>query len=262
VYASVAGGGQSPEEAVYLASQFYGSGRCVFVASAEMWRLRKADEAHFERYYTKLVRFVSQGRLMRGSPRGVLLVERDRYLLHDTVAVRAQIATRELEPLVAAEVTMDVVRPDGGLDTVGLFADPARPGQFAGEISVRQEGTWRLAVDPDGGGEPVLTKRIQVRVPDREKERPERNDSLLSDLAGSTGGRYFVGAQAALAMEKSAGTGDSAPVPALAAVLKDRTQTSFVNDSPHTLWDNQWILLVCSGLLCLEWLIRRLTRLA
>ena len=34
------------------------------------------DDAHFERLYTKLIRFVSQGRLLRGSKQGVLIVER------------------------------------------------------------------------------------------------------------------------------------------------------------------------------------------
>ncbi len=63
-------GGEQP---VYMAGQFYGSGRVFYMGSGEMWRLRAVDEAYFEQFYTKLIRHVTQGRLLRGSSRGVLL---------------------------------------------------------------------------------------------------------------------------------------------------------------------------------------------
>ncbi len=79
-------GGEQP---VYMAGQFYGSGRVFYLGSGEMWRLRAADEAYFEQFYTKLIRHVTQGRLLRGSSRGVLLTGQDHYLLGNSVEVRA-----------------------------------------------------------------------------------------------------------------------------------------------------------------------------
>ncbi|MEX0977692.1 MAG: VWA domain-containing protein, partial [Pirellulales bacterium] len=73
------------EQPVYLAGQFYGSGRVFYLGSGEMWRLRALDDRHFEQLYLKLIRHVSQGRLLLGSSRGMLLVDRDRYLLGNTV---------------------------------------------------------------------------------------------------------------------------------------------------------------------------------
>ena len=40
-----------------------------------------------------------------------------------------------------------------------------------------------------------LTRRIQVKVPDLERENPRRNDALLSAIASGTGGKYYVGIQ-------------------------------------------------------------------
>ena len=89
-------GGQQP---VYFAGQFYGAGSVFYMGSGEMWRLRAVDETYFEQFYTKLIRHVSQGRLLRGSSRGVLLVGQDRYMLGNTVEVRAQLTNARLEPL-------------------------------------------------------------------------------------------------------------------------------------------------------------------
>ena len=100
---------------VYMAGQFFGSGRVFYLGSGEMWRLRELDETYFEQFYTKLIRHVSQGRLLRGSNRGVLLVERDRYLLGNTVAVRAQLNDAQLEPLEAPSVKLEIIAPGGEL---------------------------------------------------------------------------------------------------------------------------------------------------
>ena len=90
--------GISVERPVYFADQFYGAGRVFYMGSGELWRLRTLDPGYYERLYTQLVRHVSQGRLLRGSSVGRLLVERDRYFVGDTVVVRAQLSTPSREP--------------------------------------------------------------------------------------------------------------------------------------------------------------------
>ena len=55
---------------ILFAAQFYGSGRTLYLGSPEMWRLRAVDEAYFERFWTKAIREVGQGRLRRGQPAG------------------------------------------------------------------------------------------------------------------------------------------------------------------------------------------------
>lgn len=238
---------------VYMAGQFYGSGRVFYLGSGEMWRLRSVDDAYLERFYTKLIRHVSQGRLARGSNRGVLLVERDRYLVGNTVVVRAQLNDAQLQPLASPAVNLDVAAPDGTLQTVRLVADPARVGSFQGQFAVRQEGAYKLDLLVPQSQQERLTKRIQVRVPDLERENPERNDPLLSEIAGATGGVYYVG----LAAPFNRPAGED-----LASQLKDKSRVVTLPLAPRKLWDNHWLLGWIAGALCLEWLVRRLSRLA
>ncbi len=94
-------GGSLP---VYLASQFYGAGRVYFQGSGEMWRLRGESDAYFDNYYTKLVRWVSEGRLLRDSTRGVLLVDSSKAMVGDTITVRAVLTDEQFEPLDVPEV--------------------------------------------------------------------------------------------------------------------------------------------------------------
>jgi hypothetical protein len=90
--------GESTDHPPYFAGQFYGSGSVFYMGSGEIWRLRALDENYFNQFYTKLIRHVSQGRLLRGSRRGVLLVGQDRYLLGNSVDVRAQLTDARMEP--------------------------------------------------------------------------------------------------------------------------------------------------------------------
>lgn len=233
---------------VYMAGQFYGTGRVFYMGSGEMWRLRALDVGYFERFYTKLIRHVSQGRLVRGSKRGVLLVERDRYVLGDTVAVRAQLSNSELKPLEVESVSMEVIAPDGTLSRVTLMPSEGRPGAYQGQFAVRQEGGYRVELEvPNAPEEDVLSHRIQVSVPDRERENPQRNDALLNEIAKSTGAAYFQGTER---------------VPELVEKLPAQPRITFLTAAPVPLWQNFFTLSILCAVLCVEWLIRKLVKLA
>lgn len=240
---------------VYLCGHFYGAGRVVYTGSSEFWRLRTASEAHFERLYTRLIRYVTQGRLLRGSTRGVLLVEKDRYFLGDRIIVRARLNDAQLQPLEAPEVLLEVyppAGPGGAAESLVLLPDPAQPGSYQGQFVARAEGAYRLELAVPDSDE-RLDKRVQVRVPDLERMHPERHAPRLQQLAAESGGVWFDGV---LASTPSEGNNP------LLAVLPDRTRTVTLAGDPFALWDNPWVLCGLCGLLCVEWLVRRIVRLA
>lgn len=246
---------EGTQKPIYLAGQFFGSGRVVYLGSGEMWRLRANDDAWFERLYTKLVRHVSQGRLLRGSHRGVLLVERDRYLLGGTVDVRAQLSDHRLQPLELPRVELEVTLPDSTHQNVPLLADPSKKGNYRGQFTVRKEGVYLVEL-PVPESDERLIRRIQVKVPELEREKPQRNDALLHELAVKTGGVYYIGLKAALLGD------DKQSAPPLAEALRDQSRTITTISRPTPLWSNWWTIGVLCGALCLEWLVRRLSKLA
>lgn len=245
-------GGELP---VYLAGQFYGSGRVFYLGSGELWRLRQVNPAYFERFYTKLIRQVTQGRLLRQSSRGMLAVDRDRYILGNTVKIRAQLTNAQLEPLAAPEATLQVFAPDGRVQTLSLAADPSRAGLFAGQLTVLQEGGYRLELPVPESNE-RLSRRLQVKLPDLERENPQLNSKLLQRIAEETQGAYFEGVSAALSRAEQGG---------LLGLLKDRTKTIIRTAASDPRWEERWLrwmLGALCGLLFVEWTLRRLMRLA
>jgi len=247
----------SGEYPVYLAEQFYGSGRVFYLGSGELWRLRSLDPAYFEVLTTRLIRHVSQGRLLKGSSRGRLLVEQDRYSVGDEVIVRAQLLAESREPLLAEEVTAQVIEDAGRTNNLVMLANKSRPGNFIGQFTVKREGSYRIQLAIPDTVDEQLVRRIQVVVPDLEFDHTRRNDELLAALASRTDGKYYTDLAAAVS-----GMDDLKPIDQL---IESRAETRTLRGTPDPVfgeWWNKILLGVICGALCLEWLLRRLVKLA
>ena len=249
-----ASGGQLP---VYMAGHFYGSGRVFYLGSGEMWRLRAVDESYFEQFYTKLVRHVSQGRLLVGSSRGMLLVDRDRYLLGGTVVVRAncqQFAVRAARSAARSPCNRPARRHACKTCSCGrsqAARDVRRPVHRAqgrnvpaGTGRARQRGRDALAADPgQGAGPGARTPRAQRRPAERTGpvDRRQRITSAPTRCSGDTG------------------------LPELAGQLKDRTEITYLAGVKDLDFEMRWmwmLLALIAGALFLEWTMRRLSKLA
>jgi hypothetical protein len=247
------GGAADGGESVYIAGQFYGSGIVVSVASGELWRLRALEDAAYERLATQLVRHVSQGRLMRGARRGRLIVDRDRFPVGGTVVVRV---VTDAAVATAQPPACHALAPDGTRVPVRLAAEPARPDTLQGSFVASREGSWQIEVDPPAPGDERLSRRIQVQLPDRELANPKLDRGVLALLA-ATGGTAPVYLAATAA--------DSELVRSLADAFPDRSRHEYETGAADAGFKqrlNAVLLGTACGLLCMEWIVRRLVRLA
>jgi hypothetical protein len=241
---------------VYFAGHFYGAGRVFYMGSGEMWRLREADEAYFERFYTKLLRHVAEGRMLRGTQRGSFLVERRRYVLGDRIDVNVSLRGPDQQPLAVNRIAVQVKWPDATSRSIELAPRGTRPGVYHGDFVADQQGNYTLSLEPPGTPYELVTENVRVLEPDLEGDHARRNDVLLRSLAEETGGKYYVGVAAT--------RGDGAR-PALVDELRDATRKIRVRGAPSPTWDQRWatwLLGTLLGLLFVEWTMRRLARLA
>jgi hypothetical protein len=185
------------------------------------------------------------------------MVGQDQYLLGDTVEIRAQLTNAQLAPLAAPGVTLEVFHEqDNHVQAITLRPDPSRIGTFAGQITVLKEGDYRLELPVPESANVRLTRRIQVSLPNLEQQNTARNDKLLSRIAQATQGKYYSSIESAIG---------PAAKPPLVAQLKDRTTIITSPTAPDPRWELDWLrwmMYVVCGLLCVEWLIRRLVKLA
>jgi len=249
--------GLSVQRPVYLAEHFYGAGRVLYQGSSELWRLRSMGVEYFEVLTTQLIRHVSQGRLLRGSSRGRLLVQRDRYSVGDDVVVRAQLSTASREPLLAEQVVARVIDPNGQGRNLVMTVDEDRPGDFVGQFSVRQEGSYSIELPVPEVLDEQLVRRLQVVAPNLEFDQTRRNESLLAAVANRSGGRYYTSLAAAAEGNSN--------LPAVAELIESRAEMKTLRGTPDeqfTEWLNRLLLGIICGALCFEWILRRLLRLA
>ena len=236
---------------ILFAAQFYGSGRTLYLGSPEMWRLRAVDEAFFERFWTKAIREVGQGRLRRGTARGLLLLERSQYALGQTIRIRANLLDPQLNPLEVESVELDVFDPHGApLDLSALAPTRSRQGRASTGPTSGPPCRERIACWC--GRSPRMKNRTSpprstwcCRTSNRTTRVRTRNCSQT--WRARPGGKY-------LPIEKAAVE--------LPALLPDRGERFAVDEQLRALWDQEWVLYLLVGLLGFEWVIRKLLRLA
>jgi len=246
---------------IYLAAHFYGSGRVAFQGGGEFWRLRDVGEGYFDTYYTKLVRWAGQGRLLKDSDRGMLLIDKEQAVVGDTVVVRAVLRDAQFQPLVQPEAVAKLLEPGGRSSQLRLrpIPDPTQAGVYVGQFITKRTGTYEVQL-PIGtlADQIILTQQTVVRVPALEIQRPQRNDVLLNELATRTGGKYWIG------LDSLRGNQPESVSP-LVAAIEPRDQTNYVPGAPDIQFQQRLMTLLMAliaGALSLEWLTRRLSRLA
>ena len=242
---------------IYMAGQFYGSGRVFFMASAEMWRVNEVDDTYSQQFYTKLIRWAAEGRLLRDSSRGVLLVDKDRCSLGDQIAVRAVLQDAQHMPLSLEQVSATLVLPDSTRQPLSMkrLKDDAREGTYVEQFIALQEGDYRIELQHPSAGDQLLVREVRAKIPAAETESPERNDLLLRDIAQKTGGEYFVGVDAAMGANRAG----------LVNLIKPQDQVTILPGTPDRQFERLlmgWLIGLICGVLCLEWLLRRLSKLA
>lgn len=257
--------GQLP---IYAASHFYGAGRVVFLGGSELWRLRQVGDQYFDRFYTQLVRWISQGRLLLDSDRGILLLDREQAVLGEQVVVRAVLKNERYEPLVQNEVVARLVDPQGRNLPLTLrpLTDGSQPGVYTGQFPILAPGEYTINLQLGGvASEEILTVSLEARVPAQEMQQAERHDALLQQLAVETGGRYWTGVSRALGETSAAAPLDGSPTAPITESIEPQDQVAYLPGAPDRTFELRWLgwlLTWIAGSLTLEWLSRRLHRLA
>jgi hypothetical protein len=125
-----------------------------------------------------------------------------------------------------------------------------------GTFVAARDGSWRIDVDLPGGSGEKVSRRIQARLPDRELERPRLDRGVLEQIAALSGGTArFLGTDP--------WTGDDSR--RLAGGIQDRSRREYETGTPDGAFKrrlNGILLALATGLLCSEWILRRLVKLA
>lgn len=226
----------------------YGAGRTAFLGFDGTWRWRRFGEKIHDQFWIQSVRYLIDGRRLGSRNRGQLGTDRDLYAIGDRIAITAKLSDESFKPLETPTLPAQVRALGAAPVEAVLRAVPGRPGHYEGTGIATQLGLGEVTValgDGSSGKPAQLSKSFTVEVPRMEFTDTRLNLTLLADLAERSGGRYFAATDTA----------------ALASLLPDRHETVVVRGRPVELWDNSRLFSLLSGLLTLEWALRRRFRL-
>jgi hypothetical protein len=288
------------KEQPYIVTMPYGSGKVVYLGSGEMWRLRQFREIYHERFWTKLARYAGSGNLTRQTRRGVLVMGQV-FTAQNFVRVEAQLFDRDMQPLAkTAKPKIEVKPPQGVTMKPNFFEMTAKPGQgndttgwFAGRFLVMEPGSYEIKL-PIPGTPDTLTRKFTVKPsnPELDNASPDfvqlrelasvANDVLgriQSDDAKSRVKRVLevtnkirdtVEEKDALRLYFDLKSADVIPdcMVTQSQTRKNRGPVKDLWDSGFEIGDSEppmkisTVLLVVVGLLSIEWLTRKLLKLA
>jgi hypothetical protein len=92
-----------------------------------------------------------------------------------------------------------------------------------------------------------ISQKLDVVLPNLETDNARQNAQLLRLLAEDTGGAYFKLDEAAVEIPKR---------------LPNMGEEFQIDQQMRILWDRQWVMYLLVGLLSIEWLTRKLLKLA
>ncbi|WP_437204537.1 hypothetical protein [Planctomicrobium sp. SH664] len=233
---------------IVLAGQRYGQGQVLYLGSPEMWRLRAINQSYLDRFWIKMVRKAAEGRSKRGQQRSMFILDGREFMLGQSIALRLRALTPQFQPLVTDTVRIDVYGPGGVPMVPGpqLLRDPIRPAEFVGEFRPLVPGRYRLEFPVPESAERVVNE-IDVQLPRQEAASLVQDAALLERLTTGTGGAYVPIAQAASVIPQ---------------LLPNRGERVMIDQQIRELWDRRWLMYLLGALLSVEWLIRKLLKLA
>ncbi|MFH1998440.1 MAG: VWA domain-containing protein, partial [Planctomycetota bacterium] len=228
---------------VLFATTYYPAGRTVFLAVDSTWRWRfPYGDRYHDLFWRKTVRFLAQNKLRRKDYRYDLNTDRSHYDINERIRISARIRDEDFQLSQDSTQRIKLMDPQSREEEMEL--NLLEEGSYERVLVARDPGVYQLWIEDEADSEETrhaLTS-FTVTIPQLEAENPILDETVLKNVARLSGGAYY-GVQD---FEK------------LVQSLKDEKQVRPLDDPERRdLWNSWWVLLVFTGLLGAEWILRK-----
>ena len=226
-----------------IVTQRYGSGRVIALTTASTWRwqmmMHSENQSH-ETLWRQMLRWLA----VSAPDRVTLEFDREFYNIGDEVQVTARVLDEQYEPDNDATLWIQTINPLDEVTDEPMEWNIDEDGVYRASFTADQEGVFDLLVDvTSAAGEEGSEKQAAIVVTPslREYNNAGMDRGLLGRMAAAAGGSYFD-------------LNDAAELPDSI----EFTPNAYSRDVRIDLWDEPWLLALLIGLLCLDWMTRRL----
>jgi von Willebrand factor type A domain-containing protein len=224
-----------------MAVQQYGLGQVMYVGTDNTWRWRKnVGDLFYTTIWGQIAQHVSLQRLLGGSKRTQLTTDRQNYMTGDRVSVYARLYSAGFEPIQEPSVKgiYGLKAGQGTRFEATLRAIPEQPGLYRGEFIAAAPGAYQFFVEQD------LNAGLEFNVAEPRFEFGDTamNESLLREMAATTGGAFF--------REE-----DLSKLPDTIRFKTERVQSPLEVE----LWSSPLYFLLLLGVVTVEWVLRKMS---
>ena len=221
-----------------------GLGKSLLIAAEGLWNWGfgvwnfKDEDETYPRFWGQMIRWMTT---QTDTKQIRVTTDLTTYSVGDEVQIITYAYTESYQPMVAADLMIEVIPPDSKPFQVQTSVNSQRDGVYRAQFRANQKGAYRisaLGVDHSASLGGDLTE-IFVESPLAEFENPQLNENLLKELAAKTGGFYT-------------------PIDDVIS-LSDKikpVQESVFAVQERELWDNPIVLILAVGFLGTEWFLR------
>ena len=221
-----------------------GLGKSLLIAAEGLWNWGfgvwnfKDEDDTYPRFWGQTVRWMAT---RTDTKRINVTTDLTTYSVGDEVQITAYAYNESYQPMVAADLKIEVTPPDGKDFQVRTSVASQNLGTYRAQFRANQKGAYHVrasGVDRSVSlGED--STEIFVESPLAEFENPQLNEDLLKQLASKTSGHYTSIADAASLPDK----------------IKPVRESVFAVQE-RELWDNPIVLILAVGFLGTEWFLR------
>lgn len=235
---------ESNEERPLVVTMRYGAGRTALVGTDEIWRWRYGrGETIPERFWLPIIRMLARGRVEAALGAGVLRVRPEQPRPGTPALIELEVFDQDAIDRLPERVSAEVVRADGRRETIELRGEGSTR---TGEWITETPGTLRVELADAPVELGAIETTFQVIERGDERANLDTDHGSLRALTESTGGRMIAPPEIAT----------------LTDWIPNRSRVHSGAPIIETLWDRWVILITLLGLFAIEWVARRLLRLA
>ena len=251
-------GNDDPSAQAYplVAWQRFGSGKSMYVGTADLWRLRRevGDQFH-ARFWGQAIQFLALSRKLGQNKQITLETGRKQYATGERVELFANVLSESFDPV--EEDFYPVFIESNGTDqsTVEMKLEPVMgtPGLYTKSFLAEEDGRFILrAPDSDAPKANIVDFEIE-NIPLEQRETSMRGD-VADQIASISGGKRL---SAETSQPNQDVNSTSTGLGKLGKILPGEKANPLPIEREKALWDIPMIFLLLVVLTGIEWYLRR-----
>ena len=221
----------------------YGTGKSLFVATEDLWRMRlEVGDRFHARFWGQTIQFLTLSRLLGANKQISIETDSNSYSAGDQIRVFANVLTESFEPVEgdSYEVVLEEKDNPDSSTTIEMTAVESTPGLYAGSYLAGKDGNYEIKTQPQDA-DISNAAEFSVQTVDLEDRETAMQPDVARQAAEISGGRQL----------SLASLGD------FPSTLPEETLIANTVKIERDLWDTPLWFILIAALAGAEWFLRR-----